>query len=159
MFAIELCSRQRIRFSLSNLCGPQRIRCSLPPLRCSQKIRFLLLNSVNCSNSGFCCQIFLTVAIQVFTVQICVVSSEIVLSVGNQVFAAECVVRNKSGFRCRICVVRSESGVCCAIVLFTANHVFVVFFFLIKCKKYIKSKRARQACNTSWKPAVNKVYT
>ena len=29
------------------------------------------------------------------------------------------------------------------------------FFFLIKCKKYIISKRARQACNTSWEPAEN----
>ena len=27
------------------------------------------------------------------------------------------------------------------------------FFFLIKFKKYIISKRARQACNTRWEPA------
>jgi len=27
------------------------------------------------------------------------------------------------------------------------------FFFLIKCKKCIDQKSARQACSTSWKPA------
>jgi hypothetical protein len=37
--------------------------------------------------------------------------------------------------------------------------LFFFIFFLIKCKKYIKSKRARQACNTSWKPAENKINT
>ena len=114
---------------MSNLCGLQQIRCLLPQLRCSHQIRFLLLNSVNCNDSGFCCQIFLTAAIQVFTAQICVVRSEIVLSVVTQVFAAECVVRSELGFRCRIGVVRRESGVCCPIVMFTANQVFVVEFF------------------------------
>ena len=99
MFAVDLCSPQRIRFLMSNLCGPQRIRYSLPQLHCSHQIRFLLLNSINRSDLGFCCQILLTVVIQVFTAQICVVRSEIVLSVVTQVFAAECVVRNESGFR------------------------------------------------------------
>ena len=41
-------------------------------------------------DSGFCCQILLTAAIHVFTAQICVLCSEILLSVVNQVFATEC---------------------------------------------------------------------
>ena len=153
VFAVQLCCSQRIRFSLLNsltaslqvfaaycvvavnyvftakLCCPQRIRCSLPQLCYSQQIRFLLLNSINRSDWGFCFKILLTTAIQVFTNQICVVRGEIVLFIVNQVFAAECVVRSESGFRCRICVVRIESGVCCPIVLFTGNHIFVVEFF------------------------------
>jgi hypothetical protein len=31
----------------------------------------------------------------------------------------------------------------------------VAFFFLIKCKNCIDQKVARQACETSWKPAVH----
>ena len=116
VFAVELSSPQRIRFSMSNLCGLQQIRCLLPQLRCSHQIRFLLLNSVNRNDSRFCCQIVLTAAIQVFTAQICVVCGEIVLSVVNKVFAAECVGRGESGFRCWIFVVRSESCVCYPIV-------------------------------------------
>ena len=100
VFDVELCSPQRIRFSLSNLCGPHQIRCSLAQLRFSKQIRFLLLNSVNRSSKVFCSQILFTAAFQVFTAQICVVPSEIVLSVVNQVFAAECVVRSESGFGC-----------------------------------------------------------
>ena len=129
VFAVELYSPQRTSFSLSNLCGPQRIRCSMPQMCCSQQIRFLLLNSVKCSDSGFYCQILVTIAFQVFTTQNCVVRSEIVLFVVNQDFAAECVVRRETGFRCRICVVRNESGVCCPILLFQANQFFSVAFF------------------------------
>ena len=40
-----------------------------------------------------------------------------------------------------------------------SSIIWFFFFFLIKCKKYIISKRARQACNTSWEPAENqKMY-
>ena len=126
---------QRFRFSLPKVWSQLNcvVRSELgfrcPHLRCSQQIRFLLLNSFNRSDSGFCCQILLTAVIHVFTAQICVVRRKIVLSIVNHEFAAECVVRRESGFRCRICVVRSESSVCCLIVMFTANQVFVVEFF------------------------------
>jgi hypothetical protein len=36
------------------------------------------------------------------------------------------------------------------------GYFFFCFFFFIKCKKYIDKKIARQACVTSWKPAVHK---
>ena len=35
---------------------------------------------------------------------------------------------------------------------------YYFFFYLIKCKKYIDQKRARQAYNTSWKPAEQYIH-
>jgi hypothetical protein len=37
----------------------------------------------------------------------------------------------------------------------TARPFNYHYFFLIKCKNWIDQKVARQACGTSWKPAVH----
>ena len=108
VFAAELCCWQRIRCSLLN--------CGFP------------------SESGFCCRIVLSAAIQVFAVEIMwstanqVFATEIVLSAVNQVFHVELCCPQQFMFWLSSYVVRNDLGFYCQIMLFVTIQVFVAEF-------------------------------
>jgi len=105
---VELCCLQWSRCSLPNWCCPrwircERIKCSLPNLYCPQRIRCPLLNCVVHSELGVRCRIGVVRSESGVCCRIGVVRSEsgvselgvrcrIVLSVANQILAAEIVL-------------------------------------------------------------------